>query len=44
MKIVNEEDIKKVNNAERCEILLQIIRRQAVYKNTLGGIYGKNNK
>lgn len=32
MKIViNEEDIKKANDIERCQILIKIIRGQAVY-------------
>ena len=32
MKIViNEEDIRKANNIERCQILLKIIKGQAVY-------------
>ena len=32
MKIViNEEDIRKANNIEKCQILIKIIRGQAVY-------------
>ena len=32
MKIViNEEDIRKSNNLERCKLLLMIIRGQAIY-------------
>ena len=32
MKIViNEEDIRKANNMERCQILIKIIKGQAVY-------------
>lgn len=30
-KVINEEDIKKANNIERCQILLKIIKGQAVY-------------
>ena len=32
MKIViNEEDIRKANNVEKCQILIKIIKGQAVY-------------
>ena len=30
-KIINEEDIRKANNIERCQILIKIIKGQAVY-------------
>lgn len=38
-KVINEEDIRKANNLERCQIILAIIRRTSSihtrYKNTL---------
>lgn len=38
-KVINENDIKKANNAERCELILAIIKRTSSihtrYKNTL---------
>ena len=38
-KVINENDIKKANNAERCKLILAIIKRTnnvyARYKNTL---------
>ncbi len=30
-KVINEEDIKKANNLERCKLLLMIIKGQAIY-------------
>ena len=30
-KVINEEDIRKANNIERCQLLLKIIKGQAVY-------------
>lgn len=30
-KVINEEDIKKSNNQERCKLLLMIIKGQAIY-------------
>ena len=30
-KIINEDDIKKANNIERCKLLLMIIKEQAIY-------------
>lgn len=30
-KVINEEDIRKANNIERCQLLIKIIKRQAVY-------------
>lgn len=30
-KVINEEDIKKANNLERCQIILAIIKGQAMY-------------
>ena len=27
MKIINEEDIRKANNIEKCELLISIIKR-----------------
>ena len=30
-KVINEEDIGKANNLERCRLLLMIIKGQAVY-------------
>lgn len=40
-KIINENDIKKAGNAERCEMILAIIKRTSNlytrYKNTLKG-------
>ena len=30
-KVINEDDIRKANNIERCQILIKIIRGQAVY-------------
>lgn len=30
-KIINEEDIRKANNIERCEMLIAIIKGQAIY-------------
>lgn len=30
-KVINEEDIRKANNLERCRLLLMIIKRQAIY-------------
>lgn len=41
-KVINEEDIKKANNIERCQIILSIIKRTSNiytrYKNTLKGV------
>lgn len=31
MKIINDEDIRKANNSERCELLIEIIKGQAIY-------------
>ena len=30
-KVINEVDIRKANNIERCQILIMIIKGQAVY-------------
>lgn len=30
-KVINEEDIRKANNLERCRLLLMIIKEQAIY-------------
>lgn len=30
-KEINEEDIRKANNLERCRLLLMIIKGQAIY-------------
>lgn len=30
-KVINESDIKKANNIERCRMLIAIIRGQAIY-------------
>ena len=30
-EVINEEDIRKANNIERCQLLLKIIKGQAVY-------------
>lgn len=30
-KVINEDDIRKADNAERCRLLLAIIRGEAVY-------------
>lgn len=30
-KVINEKDIKKANNLERCRLLLMIIKGQAIY-------------
>lgn len=30
-KVINEEDIRKANNQERCKLLLMIIKGQAIY-------------
>lgn len=38
-KVINEEDIKKLNNIDRCKILIEIIKRTNIlytrHKNTL---------
>lgn len=38
-KVINEEDIRKANNIERCKLILAIIKRTSSihtrYKNTL---------
>lgn len=31
IKVINESDIKKASNVERCEMILAIIRGQAIY-------------
>lgn len=32
-KVINENDVKKANNAERCQIILEIIKRTSnIYK------------
>lgn len=40
-KVINENDIKKANNAEKCKLILAIIKRTSSiytrYKNTLKG-------
>ena len=33
-RVITEKDIEKANNVERCEILLEIIKGQAIYKKT----------
>ena len=30
-KVINEEDIRKADNVERCRLLLAIIKGEAVY-------------
>lgn len=30
-KVINESDIKKANNIERCRMLIAIIKGQAIY-------------
>ena len=30
-KVINEEDIRKADNIERCKIILAIIKEQAIY-------------
>ena len=30
-KVINESDIKKANNIQRCRMLIAIIRGQAIY-------------
>lgn len=30
-KIINEEDIREANNIERCQMLIAIIKGQAIY-------------
>lgn len=30
-KVINEEDIRKANNLERCRLLLMIIQGQVIY-------------
>ena len=30
-KVINEEDLKKANNIKKCQILLSIIKGQAIY-------------
>lgn len=30
-KIINEDDIKSANNIERCQMILAIIKGQAIY-------------
>ncbi len=30
-KIISEQDIKKANNIERCKLLIEIIKGQAMY-------------
>lgn len=39
IKVINEEDVRKANNIERCQIILAIIKRTSNiytrYKNTL---------
>ena len=30
-KVINEEDLQKANNIEKCQMLLAIIRGQAIY-------------
>lgn len=32
--IINEEDLKKADNIEKCKILLSIIKGQAIYTKT----------
>lgn len=38
-KVINEEDIRKANNIERCKLILAIIKRTSIvyarYKNAL---------
>lgn len=31
-KIINEQDLMKANNIEKCQILQAIIRKQVIYK------------
>lgn len=35
-KIIKEKEFKKANNIEKCKLILQIIKGQAIY--TRGGI------
>lgn len=30
-RVINEKDLRKANNIEKCEILLAIIKGQAIY-------------
>lgn len=30
-KVINENDIKKASNSERCQMILEIIKGQAMY-------------
>lgn len=30
-RVINEQDLKVANNIERCQILLAIIKQQAIY-------------
>lgn len=30
-KIINKKDIKRANNIERCQIIIEIIKGQAIY-------------
>lgn len=30
-KVINEKDIRKASNIERCQILIQIIKGQVIY-------------
>lgn len=31
IKVINEEDVRKASNIERCQIILAIIKGQAIY-------------
>lgn len=35
MKIINNEDIRRADNLEKCELLIQIIKGQAIYTQDL---------
>lgn len=48
-KVINEEDIRKSNDLERCRLLIAIIKRTSSiytrYKNSLkGGVYEQYNE
>ncbi len=34
-KVINEEDIRKANDLERCQMILAIIKKQAIYTQNL---------
>lgn len=34
-KVINEEDIRKANDLERCQMILAIIKKQTIYTQDL---------